>query len=938
MSMGKTRRLTAFLIAVCCVLTVNSVSAEKDEYNYSAAVSDQGSDNIKSYSSYFDMYSDAVGSSENIIHEMNGTVLDTGEIEFEISVEKSGLFGIGMSYKALDDLMSDISIGVKIDGEYPYEAAESFSFPRMWRDEEENSRFDASGNEYSAKQIRYTDYFYNEAIDEAVEKGDKFFVYLSEGVHRISLVPDSGKIQIEYFKFSATSSPEKYSQPNTTDKLYNDKPIIIEGESASVKSDYFLVGKSDNSTTEITPHSAGKSLINYIGGGNWKTVGETIVWETPELDEGYYCLGFSFRQNGVIGGKSYRTLKIDGKVPFAEAEKIGFEYSDNWQQKPFANEDSEPYLIYLSAGKHTLSLTVTSGDISRVRQKLTQAVSDMGQLYIDISKITGETVDIYRDYDLFGQISDMEERLENICDLLNDAAEDLLDISGAESGSNYSVIKNMVEVIEQMLKNKFEAHRYKSYYYSNYCSVSSVLQDLRSMPLDIDKIILYAYDDESVFDNSSFFEKIIFSVKRFVYSFTQDYDAVSDISGDTESLTIWVSWGRDQAQVLSSLVDRSFTPETGIKVNIKLVNATVIQAVLSGNGPDCLLQSARSEPVNLAMRNVLYDLTKFDDYKEVLKRFQDGADTPYWYKGGLYALPDTQTFFVMFYRKDILEEYGIEVPKTWDEFDLAAKLLMRNNMSVSLPNTVATDVAQASAGVGANNIYPSLLLQRGIPMYAEDGKKTNLLSSEAMEVFEKWTDYYSKMKFPVSLDFYNRFRTGTTPLGISTYSLYTTLKTAAPEIDGLWSFTAIPGTLSADGSISRVSAGGGTGCSILKMSENPENAWEFLKWWTDYDTQLTFSNDIESILGPVGRVALSNVEAVKGLAWDKEILSELLSAWEQVEEIPEYPGSYYVSRSVYQAFWNVVNDNKNTKDMLMKYGKEADDEIARKWKQYENRY
>ena len=100
---------------------------------------------------------------------------------------------------------------------------------------------------------------------------------------------------------------------------------------------------------------------------------------------------------------------------------------------------------------------------------------------------------------------------------------------------------------------------------------------------------------------------------------------------------------------------------------------------------------------------------------------------------------------------------------------------------------------------------------------------------------------------------------------------------------------------------------------------------------------MIYSNDLEAILGPTGRVALSNIEALSELSWDKEQLNELLTAWENVEEIPEYPGSYYVSRSIYQAYWNVVNSNKNSKDMLMKYGKEADDEIARKWKQYTDR-
>lgn len=159
----------------------------------------------------------------------------------------------------------------------------------------------------------------------------------------------------------------------------------------------------------------------------------------------------------------------------------------------------------------------------------------------------------------------------------------------------------------------------------------------------------------------------------------------------------------------------------------------------------------------------------------------------------------------------------------------------------------------------------------------------------------------------------------------------------APEIDGQWGVSPIPGTQLSDGTISRISSGGGTACAILKSASNVDNAWEFLKWWTDTDTQLSFSNEVEAILGPAGRVLLSNVEAFKSLSWDAEMLPAILEAWDYVEEIPEYPGSYYVSRSVYQSFWNVVNDNQNPKDMLLKYSKEADKEIQRKWKQYEER-
>ena len=63
----------------------------------------------------------------------------------------------------------------------------------------------------------------------------------------------------------------------------------------------------------------------------------------------------------------------------------------------------------------------------------------------------------------------------------------------------------------------------------------------------------------------------------------------------------------------------------------------------------------------------------------------------------------------------------------------------------------------------------------------------------------------------------------------------------------------------------------------------------------------------------------------------------ILTAMGQISEIPEYPGSYYVSRSVYQAFWNVVENKQSTKKTLLKFAEEADEEIARKWRQYENR-
>ncbi len=846
-------------------------------------------------------------------------------VSFEITVETEGMYNFGLSYKAIDRLMPEFELGFQIDGEYPFDSAKEFMLPRMWQNDGEAVK-DSFGNEFAPSQIQYDGYFLNYFSDNKTENNDKYYFYLTSGVHTITLLPIKGAMQIEYAVFSGDEAVKQYSEPDSND-IYKGNPVVIEGEDADVKSAYFLIGKSDTSTANITPFNGSNQVVNFIGGGNWKTVGETLVWTTPELEAGYYNVGFSFRQSALIGGIVFRSMTIDGKTPFKEALSIPFEYDNSWQKKVYADKDGNPYKIYLSEGVHEIALTVTAGDISPVRVRLNEAVAKIGDLYLDINMITGETVDLYRNYDLFDQISDMEARLKEIKKLLKEASKTLIEITGETSGSNISVIDNMILACDQMLNDKFNAHRYKDYFYSNYCSVSATLKDLQSMPLDLDRIVLFSPQDEKPFNNPNIIKRTVFSIKRFFSSFARDYGHIEE--EEDKTVTVWVTWGQDQVQVLRSMADRSFTQQTGLKLDLKLVNATIIQGVLSGNGPDAIISHVRTEPVNLAMRGVLVDLSKFDDFDQVLSRFHKGAEDPFKYRGGTYALPDSQSFPIMFYRKDILEELKLKVPTTWTEFREVAKLLARYNMNVAIPAANVQDVKAA--------LFTTLLAQNGLSLYTENGDATTLKTAEVMSVFTDWTDFYTKMKFPLTLDFYNRFRTGTTPIGIADYTQYTTFKVAAPEIDGLWGIAKVPGTVREDGTIDHSVSGTNTACSILKDCSNKENAWEFLKWWTDTETQFSFSNGVESILGPTGRRAPSTIDAVGMLSWDEGIVEVLEDAWDDIVEIPEYPGSYYVSRSIYQAYWNVVNDNLNPKDMLTKFGDEANQEIARKWKQYTNR-
>jgi ABC-type glycerol-3-phosphate transport system substrate-binding protein len=256
-------------------------------------------------------------------------------------------------------------------------------------------------------------------------------------------------------------------------------------------------------------------------------------------------------------------------------------------------------------------------------------------------------------------------------------------------------------------------------------------------------------------------------------------------------------------------------------------------------------------------------------------------------------------------------------------------------MNVYVPYVQTTSAGVVNQGIGSLHLYPSMLQQNGLELYNEQKNATAINKVEAIQVFEEWTEMYTDYGYLKEADFYNRFRNGSMPLGIASYTTYMTIYSAAPEIDGRWTIANVPGTYNQEtGEIDHTIAGAGSGCSILKASPHRDAAWEFLKWWTEAETQSRYSNNVESILGMLGRVATANVEAFNTLAWDPDDLAKLNEQWSKVKELPELPGSYYTIRAVDQAFWSVINDNVNPKDAVKKWSKIADNEIERKIKQY----
>lgn len=952
--MSRLKKITAFMMIFVLILSLST------EILYNATNDEKGNnltDNKTAFNSEYQIYkaesnyekatevieldSKSLVSTAEIQENGTGYKITKGNsLKFSFDIPQNGAYNIALSFSPLDEITENYEISLKIDEKSPFPACEELILRALWEDEGE-IRTLTNGDQVNSLQKHKSGFCLQRLTDnEGIELYPYEFM-LSEGKHTVSVEALGKDFLLEKVVLLPPETVKTYSEISkdySNYKKYDGKQIVIEAEKALYKNAYSLSSKSDEGTADISPSSAVNAVINHIGGTTWNAPGSEISWRVNVPKDGLYKLGIAFKQSYVTEGEVYRWLKIDGKTPFAEASNISFPYSTKWQFKEFSDDKTGDYLIYLTKGEHTLSLAVTLSDIAEVFGRLQKIVSPLGDLYLDIVMITGETPDANRDYELHKQIPDFEKILDEAYSNIDDLMADI-DTSLKVNGELGGALKNMSRIIKEMTDNIYDAHLQVTSFYSAQQTLSAWLYDIKNMALSVDQIILSAPDKEFDTPKAGFFKKFKFFLMRYADSYMDNSSSLS--SSDDKSLPnikIWVNWGRDQVKVLNSLIQDSFTPQNNVNVTVEQVNATLVQGVISGNSPDLYLHMARTEPVNLAMRGVLYDLKKFDDYDKVLKEnFYEGAEIPYVYKNGTYALPDTQNFFVMFYRKDILEKMNLEVPVTWDDFLAVTGILQRNKMNTYLPYTKLGAAFTVNIGAGGLTIFPTMLMQRGASVYNKELNATNLASSQSIDAFKFWTEFYTEYSLDQDANFYQKFRVGTMPLGIASYTQYLTIKLGAPEIQGKWGIAPIPGIRKEDGTVDNTCSGSGTGVSIMKSSKNKDAAWKFVKWWVSADTQYRYSAEVEAIIGETGRTSSANYEAVSRLAWDDEALEVILSQWKNVKEIPEVPGSYYVSRSIDQAFWATKNGKKSAKEAIMDWSQTSDKEIARKIKEYANK-
>ncbi|WP_026653057.1 extracellular solute-binding protein [Butyrivibrio proteoclasticus] len=871
------------------------------------------------------------------------------KVTWNIDVPKEGFYQLFVEYKLPESRGVAAERTVYINGEIPFEGARNIAFTRMWMDGGD-VRIDNQGNEIRPIQVEYIDWQSAYFRDDMGYVPEPYLFYFNKGTNELTFEADNEPMIIRKLVVKGieeTPTYEEYlaaqtgSEGSETAKTYEQ---VVQGEDSTLRSESSLYAKYDRSSPTTVPNSVTTTVLNYVGGDSWRSSGQWIEWDFEVPEDGYYNIMIKGRQNYQRGSVSSRKVMIDGEVPFKELEEISFSYANDWECKDLASEDGTPYNIYLTKGTHTIRLEATLGGMGTILESLEDSTYRLNQIYRRLLIYTGATPDIYRDYHIDTTYPEIMEAMDLESKRLYKLVDDMVAYSG-QKANNIATAQTVAQQLErfcakpQKITTEFVAFK------DNITALGTASLNMSETKLDVDYITITGTEKTPKKDKANFFTSAAHEIRSFVASFFVDYNAVGDVYDDNDSdkvIKVWVLTGRDQGTILKSMIDDSFTPDTGIKVNVEIVDqAALLNAVLAGRGPNVALSVSAEKPVNYALRGAAEDITQFDGWEEVMSHYSESSYEQYRLDGHIYGIPETQTFNVMFYRKDVLEELGLEVPNTWQELIEMLPTIQGNNLSIGIPTAAGSSgAAAASTQIMSNtpdlSMYFSLLYQYGGDMYNETGTKTTVNTEAGVKAFDDYVRYFNDYGIPTIYDAVSRFRSGEMPIVIQPYSTYNTLMVSAPEIRGLWDFTLIPGTEKAgpDGKtyIDRSDFITGSATMMIKTEDEElrQNSWEFMKWWSSADTQIRFGREIEALLGSSARYATANRDAFTNLSWSANDIEVLNAQWDQTVGIREVPGGYFTGRHISNAIRKVLTDKDDSRETIIDYSILIDEEIKKK--------
>jgi ABC-type glycerol-3-phosphate transport system substrate-binding protein len=950
----------------------------------------------------------------------------SGKTTFKITVKEAGMYSVDINYLPVENFdynedgvaetvstKTTIERMFYIDGVLPFNECRYLYIPRSWEyvgtdgtsilyriDEPKRDSF-ASDAEYEAAHNTWAEatggsgnyvwdldiqdndirpdrieasqlrtYFIRDWLGYTVEP---FQFYLTEGDHYLTFEATREPLVISDIRVYGYKAEDSYDYQlqrwlGTGIEIYTgDDAYIIEAESPIRVSDQCLFPGTDRTSCINSPSHPANLVYNI---SNSSVVGQYMTYKVYVKEEGLYNIMARFRQNTRAGMFSSRRIRINGDIQFREASFLRFNYDTSFQNVLLGNGEQD-YLFYFKEGWNTVEVEVVLGDMAAYIYDIAAVINKMTSSYQKILQITGTNPDTGRDYmfaslipDVIGDLAESALELDRIYNAL-------VETTGA-TGQHIATLDTIRQLVARMAVDEYEiAPNFLSF--KNYItSLQNWLYTSLSQPLKLDHLLIQSPEKATPRAKPTVFYAAYFEAKAFFASFFKDYNVIGfktdkDANDYEGTILMWNTTSREDALILRTMIDSSFTPQTNIAMNIRYVAQGLQESVLAGVGPDVAMM-ASGTAVNWGLRSGVEKLSsdytqedadkglipegksvgdeKYEGFDVLCPRGEDGEFiTPYYNEekgkfmditgttdtefshaaleavsldGITYLLPCTMNFEMSFYRIDIFAKYDLKPPRTWQELYEILPTLTTQHMTMGMQTSLAG--------------YQMLLYQMGETMYASDYQEFNQ-STTCLAAFDTLCALFNDYSLPISYDL-TRFRTGEIPIVVANWTTYNSFMDYY-ELRGLWTMESLIGWEHEDGHVDRSSILNVEGIVIPRGSDNPQHVWKYMKWYAGFDTQKRLARQrLATASNTTEKYNSANLNALLEQAWTSDELAAIKEQIPHLKGLPFNPGDYNIGRYVNFAFLAVYNSNANAVDSLLNYVVDINKELSRKREEY----
>lgn len=855
------------------------------------------------------------------------------ELTAEVEVAESGLYELWMDYYVQPQSVLNPEFSLTVNGKTQYNEMNQLRLDMDWSSKKEEKKLDRYGDELMPQAEVFPQWKYKGLQDPNFFYTDPLKIYLDQGKNSLRLDMNEGYVLLGNLTLTNTQSAvpayaeyrESAPQAGEAGKRY----LVIEAEDMDLKSRQSIRAKYVRDPL-VTPYSYKHRVLNVLDGYSYGEGGDQVSYRFQVKESGYYQLTLKYSQNTNNGMPTHRRISLDGEVPFKELLSYSFPYASDWKNETLQDAAGEPYRIYLSAGEHVLDLSVDNSAARTIYHELLSVLEAIDYTAQDINRLTGGIVDKERKWRIGKYMPEIVTYLEGISAKLEQQRLALIELTQDKSLPVITQLKQTQDLIRGFIKDPDDLPHYMSRFNegesSAYAKIKGVLPVLISNPMHLDRIYLHEGQNLSA-ANAKMVKSAVENVKAFGYSFINPrYKRTSD----EEAVEVWVNQSRLYVEIMQRMIDEDFTPQTGVKIDLSILpdENKIVLSNAAGSTPDAAIGVSNGRPFELALRGIIEDLKPHEGFSELAGQFNPNAFIPYIYDKGIYAIPETQSVKLLFYRKDILKFLGEEPPQTWDDVVGLVPVLQKYGMNFYTP--LGSDNAYKGFDVTTPFIY-----QFGGKLYDETGTKTIINKDGAYEAFELMTNLFTVYNMPITTsEFFQSFRSSKTPVGIGDANTYIQLKYAAPELAGQWGVLPTPGVRNEAGTVERWDPSSSSSAILFKNSEKKEEAWKFLKWWTSADTQAAFSYQIQASLGNKFLYMTANLDGFAKSAWPADSKDVILEQWKWIQATGKVPGDYVLEREISNAWNNVVFSKQNPRVAVDKAVKIIDKELERKLKEF----